>query len=261
MFSHDPRCIYRNNQLAEVICQLRFPEILHIAANLPVDFQEAVRDEFPRYTARKDNPPPRLQGTPGNIQVQKQEPVTNYQFASADGVWRVNLTSKFISLSCARYTRWEDFAQKLDKPLVALIRTYHPAYFERVGLRYVNFFSRKDLGLEGTPYRQMFASCYLGPMAEADIAEPGFSKCSVDFETAVGHGCRAKIHAGPGMVRRNGKQDTESKFIFDQDLYMQGNIPVNTCVGALQTLHLQADSIFRGAITDLTHDAMDPTDL
>ena len=258
MFSYETRCIYRSNQLAEVICQFRFPEILKIAAEVPVAFQEAIRDEYPRYTARKENPLPKFQGAPGNLQLQKQEPVTNYQFASPDGVWRVNLTSKFISLACSRYTCWEDFAAKLDKPLVAFIRTYHPAYFERVGLRYMNFFSRKELGLEGTPYREMFAPCYLGPLAEEDVNDTGFTRCSVDFETAVGHGCRAKVHAGPGMVHRGGKQDAESKFIFDQDLYMQGNIPVNTCVGALQTLHLQANSIFRGAITDLTHEAMKP---
>ena len=41
MFSHEKRCNYQHNQLAEVICQLRFPEILAIQANLPVDFQEA----------------------------------------------------------------------------------------------------------------------------------------------------------------------------------------------------------------------------
>ena len=261
MFSHEVRYVYRSNQLAEVICQLRFPEILKIAAQVPADFQDAIRDEYPRYSSHKENPLPRFQGTPGNMQLQKQEPVTNYQFASADGVWRVNLTSKFISLACSKYTRWEDFAARLDKPLVAFIRTYHPAYFERVGLRYMNFFSRKDLGLEGTPYRDMIASRYLGPIADPDVNEMNFSRCSLDFDTAVGHGCRAKIHAGPGLTRKNGQQDPESKFIFDMDLYMQGNIPVNTCVGALQTLHLQADSLFRGAITDVTHDAMDPTTL
>ena len=258
MFSHEVRYVYRSNQLAEVICQLRFPEILKIAAQVPADFQDAIRDEYPRYSSRKENPLPRFQGTPGNMQLQKQEPVTNYQFASADGVWRVNLTSKFISLACSKYTRWEDFAARLDKPLVAFIRTYHPAYFERVGLRYMNFFSRKELDLEGTPYRDMFAACYLGPLMGENMNEANFSRCNVDFEAAIGHGCRAKIHAGPGLVRKNGQQDPESKFIFDQDLYMQGNIPVNTCVGALQTLHLQADTIFRGAITELTHDAMDP---
>ena len=261
MFSHEPRCVYRSNQLAEVICQLRFPEILKIAAEVPADFQEAIRNSYPRYSSRKENPLPRLQGTPGQMQLQKPEPVTNYQFASPDGVWRVNLTSKFISLSCSRYTRWEDFAARLDQPLVAFIRTYHPAYFERVGLRYMNFFSRKELELEGTPYREMFTPCYLGPLTAPELNEASFTRCGVDFETAIGSSCRVKIHAGPGMVRRSGKPDPESKFIFDQDLYMQGNIPVNTCVGALQTLHLHADSIFRGAITDVTHDAMGPTTL
>ena len=43
MFSNEPRCIYRKNQLAEVICQLRFPEILKISAEAPVAFQEAIR--------------------------------------------------------------------------------------------------------------------------------------------------------------------------------------------------------------------------
>ena len=39
---------------------------------------------------------------------------------------------------------------------------------------------------------------------------------------------------------------------------MPGQIPVNMSAGALQTLHIQADDLFRGAITDTLHDAMDP---
>ena len=54
MFSSENRCIYRFNQLGEVICQLRFPEILTISANLPVQFQEAIRQEFPRYQLRQE---------------------------------------------------------------------------------------------------------------------------------------------------------------------------------------------------------------
>lgn len=260
MFSNENRCIYRNNQLAEVVCQLRFPEILTIQANLPVSFQEAIRDEFPVYSSRKETPAPKLAGTPGNIQLQKQEPVNNYQFMSSDGVWRVNLTSKFISLSCTKYTCWEDFARKLDKPLVAFIKTYKPAFFDRVGLRYVNFFSRKDLDLEGTPYSDMFQSCYLGLLSEDDVSESSSIRNGVDAELNIRGGCKVKIHAGPGMVRKGGMPDKEIKFVFDQDLYMPGQVPVNVSVGALQTLHAQADSIFRGAITPLTHRAMDPQD-
>ena len=121
MFSHEPRCMYRYNQLAEVICQLRFPEILTIGTTVPDQFQEAIRDQFPQFSRRMETPAPKFTGNPGNLSLQKQEPTVNYQFSSADGVWRVNLTSKFISLACTKYTCWEDFAGSLDKPLAAFI--------------------------------------------------------------------------------------------------------------------------------------------
>ena len=259
MFSSGKRSIYQNNQIAEVICQLRFPEILKISVQPPVAFQEAIRDEFPQYSSRKEMPAPKLEGTPGNMTIQKQEPVTNHQFVSADGTWRVNLTGKFLSLACSRYTCWEDFARQLDKPLVAFIKTYQPAYFERIGLRYVNFFSRKELELEGVPFRDLIQPAYLGPLMDEEVQEHGTGRCSVDLDTLICGGCRVKLHAGPGMVKKNGQLDNELKFVLDMDLYMPGRVPVNLSAGTLQSLHAQADSIFRGAITDTLHDAMEPT--
>lgn len=261
MFFSSERCHYRHNQLAEVICQFRFPEILAISAKPPVDFQEAIRSDFPQYSRRQEAPAPKLVGAPGNLTVQNQEPVINHQFVSADGNWRINLTGKFISLSCSRYDHWEDFAARLDKPLASFLQIYKPAYFERVGLRYLNFISRFDLGLEGVPFRELIAPCYLGPLAEEEVMEPGVSKCSVDAEFALRGGCRLKVHAGPGMTKRNGQADKELKFVFDQDLYMPGQLQLNLAVGALQTLHHQADAVFRSAITDRLHEAMEPEEI
>ncbi len=258
MFSHDERCSYRRNQLGEVICQLRFPEILSIETTLPAAFQEAIRDEFPQYSARKEAAAPKITGTPGNMSLQNQELTTNYQFASADGVWRVNLTRKFISLACSRYTSWEEFAQKLDKPMAAFIQIYKPAYWDRIGLRYLNFFSRKALELEGIPFSSLISPCYLGILSEEDVPETAIGRCSVDAELNIRGGCKARIHAGPGMVKRPGQQDQEVKFVFDQDLYMPGQVPTNLVTAALQTLHGQADDLFRGAITDRLHEAMEP---
>ena len=261
MFSTEERCIYRKNQLGEVICQLRFPEILTIEANIPAKFQEVIRDEYPVYTVKKELAAPKITGLPGNLQVEKQQPTNNYQFVSADGVWRINLTSKFISLTCSRYTCWEDFAKKLDKPLAAFIQIYRPAYYERVGLRYLNFISRRDTGIGNVPYRELIASQYLGILADEQIPESSITRNGVDAEFAIRGGCRVKIHAGPGLLKRVGISDKEVKFVFDQDLYMPGKVDVKMSAGALQTLHSQAYAIFRGAITDTLHDAMEPKEI
>jgi len=258
MFSTEQRCILHNNQLAEVICQLRFPDILSIGASQPVAFQEAIRDMFPQYAVLREAQPPKITGVPGNFTVENQPASVNYQFMSADGAWRVNLGNHFISLTCSKYNRWEEFAKRLDKPLAALIQTYHPAYFQRVGLRYLNFISRKNLSLEGIPYSRLISSKYLGLLADEDVQEPAIARCNMDAELAIRGGCRVKIHAGPGMIKKKGQQNSEHRFIFDQDLYLSGNIPVNVSAGALETLHSQAYSIFRDAITDELFDAMDP---
>lgn len=261
MFSTERRCRYGQHTPADVICQLRFPEILAIGAQPPVAFQEAIREEFPRFQRLQESPAPRISGVPGNLTVQNQPPVINYQFVSADGVWRVNLTNRFISLSCNRYTSWEEFARRLDKPLAAFIQTYKPAFFERVGLRYVNFISRRQLQLEGVPFRELISPCWLGPLADPEVPETAAGKATVDCEMAIRAGCRVKIHAGPGLVKRNGVEDKEVKFVFDQDLYMPGQLQLNLAAGALQTLHHQADAIFRGAITHRLHEAMDPEEV
>ena len=251
MFSQEPRCVYQKNQLGEVICQLRFPEILSINSTPPAEFQEAIRAEFPAYSSRKEpamlkpgTPPPQLG--------------MNYQFATTDGIWRVNLTSRFISLATSRYTCWEDFAAKLDKPLAAFIRIYRPAYFERVGLRYLNFISRKALEVNHIPFNQLIAPAYLGLLSDPELSEISATRATVDADVAVKAGCRAKIHAGPGMVRRPGQTDTEPKFILDFDLYMPGKLALNLSAASLNTLHTQAYPIFRAAITDTLHEAMEP---
>jgi len=142
--------------------------------------------------------------------------------------------------------------------LATFIKIYKPAFFERVGLRYLNFISRSALSLEDDSFRELIAPCYLGPLGDTDVQEFQTNRCSIDCDLALKGGCRAKIHAGPGTVKYNGKSDPELKFIFDLDLYMHGNMPVNLSASILQTLHSHAFPIFRGAITERLHDAMEP---
>lgn len=260
MFSTENRCEYQNNQLADVICQLRFPDILSINANEPAQFQEIIRSEYPQYAKQMESPAPKVSGTPGNLQIAPQQANPNYQFTSMDGLWQINLTSRFISITCKKYTNWETFARKFDMPLAAFIQVYKPAYFHRIGLRYLNFVSRTALGLEEIPFSDLIDSKYLGIMSDESVNETAFQQNSVDADVAIRNGCRLKIHAGPGIVKRNGHTDKEVKFIIDEDLYIASNVPVNQAAEKLDVLHNQAFPIFRGAITDMLHNAMNPTE-
>jgi len=262
LFDCRPRQLYQNAPAHEVICQLRFPTILSINNAEPADFQEAIRNTFPQYVRRQEVQPPKILGqSAGNVQVEQQPLVTNYHFLSEDNRWKLNLTKDFISLSTLRYPGWEEFARNLDKPLAAFIQLYKPAYFQRIGLRYVNIFSRKKLGLDGTPWSELFAPAYLGPLGEEDIREEDCLNCGCDLLLRLNSSCQAKIHAGLGRVQNkhpNAPQDPEVKFILDMDLSMNGNVPCTMAAGALETLHLHGGSIFEGALTDRLRAAMDP---
>lgn len=261
LFSEYERCAYARSPLVEVICQLRFPAILSINSKEPAEFQEAIRKDFPRYTARQEQPAPKLIGLGGPTpKLEPQPPVTNYNFISVDGAWKINLTSTFIALSTLRYQRWEQFAHQLDKPLAQFIQIYQPAFFERIGLRYVNAVSRRALGLEDLLWDDLFQGPYLGILGEPDVEESDVTKCSIDIESVLAGGCRMKVHAGPGLIN-GGKVDKEVKFILDGDFSAAGNLTAEQVPNRLEDLHRYAVRLFRGAITTELHNAMGPAPL
>lgn len=256
LFSDRPRTHYPSAPVHEVICQLRFPTILTINSVEPADFQEAVRADFPQYARRQEAPPPVPQGA----NAARPAPVSNYHFLSEDNHWKLNLTKDFIALSTVRYPGWETFAGRLDKALAAFIQTYQPAYFQRVGLRYVNLISRKRLDLEDTPWTELIAPAYTGALADPELREEDCLSLGTDVTLKLDNSCRAKIHGGLARLQVNGpnapQQDPELRFIFDMDLSMSGNVPCTMAAGALETLHLHGGRIFEGAVTETLRDAM-----
>lgn len=260
LFSMQSHGSYDRPQLREVICQIRFSSILSIDTEAPSAFQEAVRQDFPRYAANKDQAPPRMAMVEGKPQMVAPPPVTNHTFVSEDNKWKMNLTKDFISLSTVAYSSWEDFAHRLDKLLAAFIEVYHPSLFQRIGLRYLNVLSRKALGLENEPWRELITAPYLGILAEEDVSEQNTHQCTINFETGLDSSCRCKVHAGPGMLKPkapNAPADTEPRFILDFDVFMTGETTPALAAGGLEMLHGHVVRLFEGAITDKTRSAME----
>lgn len=245
---------YEKSQLIEVICQLKFPTILSIESRAPADFQEMIRSRFPRYMELE---PPKRDGA--------AEP-KSHCFISGDGRYKISLTRDFIALSTVGYSCWADFAAWLDEPLGHFIGVYKPAFFERIGLRYVNGISREKLGLTGTQWRELITPAYLGVLNFEDVDERRVSKCSVDADQQLDDKCRMHLHAGPGFVKRSVRagntiqtvQEQEVRFILDQDIFTAGNINIKDAVSTLDLIHSHACTQFSCAITDKLHQAMKP---
>ena len=239
MFSNDERVIYAKRQLVEVICQLRFPEILKIDVSEPADFQERIRRDYPQYEKKIEQLPP---------QMVNGKPVPQ--------------TKGFIALSTYGYTRWEEFAQRLDRVLAAFIETYHPSWFTRVGLRYVNAFRREALGLDGMLWKELITPGFLGLMGEEDAQESAFLKHELTATFQVPGGAKANVKSGPGLLRKvnnRTRETTEEKvFMLDLDLFMDSKIELGQAVPALNIVHENAGSLFRAALTDTLSDAMEP---
>ena len=49
-FPEVERVIYARNPLDQVVCQLRFPPILKIDAEIPAGFQDRVREDYPNFS-------------------------------------------------------------------------------------------------------------------------------------------------------------------------------------------------------------------
>lgn len=258
------RVIYKKNPLIQVVCQLRFPRILVINERAPVDFQERIRKDYPIYKAGVEQQQEIIvePGVDPSPKLIKNEQRSIYSFTSDDGVWEVNLTSTFLSLTTSHYTQWEDFCSQLKEPLSALYDIYRPAFFERVGLRYVDAFYRSYLNSEMIPpWAELINPFALGILSNPDI-EPEIKGYYAISEIDLDQGAMARIITSTGFVgNAMEQQDSELSFIVDSDLFFHAKKQLDELGDSLNYLHEYAGRIIRNIITDKLHKAMGPEEI
>ena len=102
-------------------------------------------------------------------------------------------------------------------------------------------------------------------MADEDVPETAFSEAHQTVNLALPGGARCNIKCGPGVLHKvnNKTRQTvdEPGFMLDVDVYMDGNIEMSHTAAGLNIVHTHADNIFRGAITDTLHEAMEPQEI
>jgi uncharacterized protein (TIGR04255 family) len=258
-FPEAPKVIYDKNPLDLVICQLRFPPILKIDAEIPADFQDLVRRQFPNFNETAEVaieiPPGQSAQIPVDVLRQMLPSNKNYEFSSEDEVWKINLTRTFVALSTKGYPRWSEFKKKLEIPFEALCKVYSPNYFSRVGLRYIDVIRRSKLELTDIDLKELLSPYISGPLNSADVGP--FVK---NFESKY----EINLVDGLGIARIIAKfvefkeENNEICFMIDSDFSRKEKINIASALELLDSFNLKAHRLFRWCITDKLHKAMGP---
>lgn len=257
LFPPSPRVIYEKNPLVEVICQLRFPRILRIDTELPSTFQEEIRSAFPNFTqsaaidmANLPSDLARIVGLEKALGSGQQ----SYEFSSADGAWKVTLTSQFLALVTTKYRRWEEFKERLRLPLQALTKVYGPTFFSRLGLRYQDVIKRSELGLKDVAWSELLQKHVLGELATPEV-ETAAIEVARNLLLQIGdQGDKVRIQHG---FAKTG-QDPENCYLIDCDFFVELQTEPSNATTVLDRLNKESGRLFRWCIEPRLHEAMEP---
>lgn len=250
------RVIFRNNPLAEVVCQLRFPGVLRIEAEAPAAFQDRIRADYPEYRQTSGLPADLLPPAIAILQGANPEvPRCIHEFAATDTTWSVSLARTFLALKTTQYERWEEFSRRIQALMSTLVEIYRPAYYSRVGLRYVDVIQRSRLGLQSSSWADL-----LEPHIVGEFAEPSWAD-EIDLSTKQ-ISLRISQPDNRVMIRHGlafAEGTNEPCYVFDADFFLAGQRTEPCNAGEiLERFHRYAGNLFRWCITPALHDALDP---
>ncbi len=171
-FKEIERVVYKHNILFEVLFQARFPEILKISQDIPVEFQDIIRKVgYPELV-------PDTLLLPSDMPKELKEVVSTakvFRFFSKERDWEVSLTQNFIALTChGNYKNYEDYRERLEKVLQIFDNIYEPSYFTRIGLRHKNIANRSSL-----PHAKQGVETYIPKYIFSELSTP----IAADIET------------------------------------------------------------------------------
>ncbi len=259
-FPECQRVIYGENPLAEVICQLRFPTILRIDAELPVAFQEKIRAQFPIYREPEFTPvaglpkhvPPEIAGMMG-----RRSP---HEFLTSSGDWKVSLTRDFVALTTAKYERWEEFKKLLEIPLETLTSVYRPAQFDRIGLRYRDLVLRSQLGFSDAPWSSLLKLHVAAELASGNGVPDSIVEIVHRIVIQLPDE-RGRVQILHGLAESEPPAQGELGYLIDSDFYTTTSTEIDDALSHLDYFNQQSGRLFRWCISDDLHAAMDPSPL
>lgn len=248
-----PRVVFSRNPIVSVHCELRFPAILKVSGESPVEFQELIREQFPYYETVPDGPTfPK--GMPKEfetlLRVSGKERVAHV-FVNENRNAEVNLREGALAFVSTEYSSWHDFKSVFEGPLQHFRRIYKPAFYERIGLRYVDAIFKEVLNIEEATWGELLRPELGGELGNADLAPMIYGRSGeVMLNLNVG---KATIKHGIGFEPT---EDGREYYLIDTDLFVDDKTKIDDANEILDKFNKDAGNIFRWCISDKLREAL-----
>ena len=256
-FPKSDRIIFTNNPLQKVVCQLRFPEILKIASELPSNFQDRIRSQYPYYEEEKSYLPERISGiieqlsNIGSLKKTFEEP--NHKFTSENKKTHVNLTQDFIALTDNNYKSWENFSQEMNLVAQALEEEYKPNFYTRIGLRYIDIIEREKIGLGDIAWSKLLNPALIGLLGDTTLqTAPVHIISEAEFDIRI-EGI-SKVRLRHGLIYKNHQE----QYLIDTDCYTEERSEFDAIPSILKSFNRTAGDLFRWTLSPKLRDALGP---
>ena len=243
------KVIFEKSPLNEVVCQLRFHQILKIAGTPPAEFQDQVRDTFPVFGEERG-----IQFGVAGTQPVITTPEPVWQLKTPDELWAVSLNSSFVALKTFAYQDFDDFL-KLALPVIAAFEAvYAPPFYVRVGLRYVNRWVLPKPP-NGRVEWERYLNSHLAGMFSDTALEGAIAEARHDVVLNADRG-----QIGWRYSRDVGESEGEpaEQFTLDFDHYAAGQVKCSDVESLLTSFNDNAFRLFRWCLTEDGYKTLEP---
>lgn len=261
LFPESERVLYEKNSLVEVVCQFRFPTILRIREGQPADFQDRIRKDYPIYSEQDPSlavpaqVPKELVAILEQIKMPIPLGLVSHRFSNKELLRFISISDDFMAVAESKYKKWESFREEVEKAERALKEVYEPAFYSRVGLRYRNLISRRNLKLTNVGWQDL-----LQPYIVAELGDNHVSSAITRIQTRtvikiseIPDGQITLIH---GITKP--PESDEECYIIDADFSVERKEGVDEPFKILARFNRLAGRLFRWTITERLHSAMEP---
>jgi uncharacterized protein (TIGR04255 family) len=139
---------YETNFIKTVVFRIDFSPIMKLTTEIPVDFQDKIRDELPKFKEEKIyefiNFLSKDPNTDEPIHIQDKKIWPQFVFLSKEELKKVSLVYNYLAIEFIEYSTYNDFSKCIEKIYSIFRETYKTLDITRLGLRYINNIEIKE---------------------------------------------------------------------------------------------------------------------